>query len=283
MADYYSRGMMPQADASSSGGGGGRGGGGISLGVSSGRSGGSSTSSSRSAGASSSSGESESGSAWSKEQLDRIGQLFPQLLGEYTGYNTQTPYSSLLSEIGGPQSPFPTITRGPIWNENQVQSRVNQMRSGNDLAAGGAVRGLGESTAGRGFGASSPLLQELTSNIGSQNRATNTQGENDLRWNAAQGNAQHRLAAEQADVGRSTAMSQDDLQRRQMALSGRGQDLQYAANRQNALLQALAYYNQPLPFAKSKNKSDSWHASTSESNSSNSSEQGSSNASANWF
>ena len=211
--------------------------------------------------------ESSSGAAWNKDQLDRINQLFPQLLKEYGSYGTAAPFSALLSQIGGPATTFPGITAGPIWGEPAIQARVNAMRAGNDASTAGQVKRLADTTAGRGFGTNSPLYQELTSNLAGMNLATNTQGENDLRWNAAQGNAQHVLEAEKAGLSRANMMSQDDLQRRQLALSGRGQDLQFAANRQNALLEALGYYNQPLPFSKSTSKQRSSGGSSSSSES----------------
>ena len=213
--------------------------------------------------------DSASGAQWSPEQLGRINALYPQLLKDYGSYGTATPFASLLSQIGGPNTEFGKITTGPIWNQNQIQGQVNQMRAGNDAATAGQALKLADSTAGKGFGVNSPLYQELVGNAQGMNRATNTGAENDLRFNAAQGNAQHLLATQQADVQRSGEVSRDDLARRQMALGGRGQDLQYAANRQNALLQALGYYNQPLAFAKSKSsqKSSGGSRSTSESGS----------------
>lgn len=219
---------------------------------------------------------SSSGAAYSPEQLARIQQLFPQLLAEYGSYNTATPFSSLLAQIGGTPTDFPGITTGPIWGEPQIQGRVNAFRAQNDAATAGKGRRLADTTAGRGFGTNSPLYQELMGNLSAQNLSANTLGENDLRWNAAQGNAQHLLSTEQANVGRSAAVSADDLARRQMALSGRGQDLQFAANRQNALLQALNQYNQPLPFSKSSATSKSKGGSVSYSSGQSKSSSGSS-------
>ena len=243
-----------------------------------------------------SSSESASGSAWSPEQLARIASLYPQLLSEYMAYGKQTPFASLLAQIGGAPTPFaanaafPGITTGPIWGENQIQGRVNSVRAQNDAAAASQARKMGESTVGRGFGTSSPLYQELVGNLNAQLLGTNTQAENDLRWGAAQGNATHRLATEQAGVGRATALnaaelarsqaiSEDDLRRRQMTVVGQGQNLQFQANRQNALLQALGYYNQPLPFASSKSSQKSSGGSSQRSSSSSKQRSGSTGSS----
>lgn len=217
---------------------------------------------------------SASGAAWSPDQLARINALYPTLLHDYLSYNNAVPFSNLLKQIGGTPtsfadvSPYPDITIGPIWNDQQIQGRVNASRAQNDLGTAGKARSLAESTAGRGFGNNSPLYQELVGNLYANNLAANTSAENDLRWNAAQGNAQQVLASQQAGVGRATALntanlarsqaiSEDEIRRRQLAVAARAQDQQLKAARQNALLQALGYYNQPLPFANASSSNQS--------------------------
>jgi len=240
--------------------------------------------------------ESKSGTAFSEEALARIQALYPQLLSQYMAFGQQTPFASLLNQIGGAPtpfaavSPFPNITMGPIWNENQIQGRVNASRAMNDATAASQAKQLADTTVGRGFGTSSPLYQELVGNLGAQLLGTNTQAENDLRWGAAQGNAKHRLDTEQAGVGRATALnaaelarsqgiSEDELRRRQLTVMGQGKQLQYEANRQNALLEAMGFYNQPLPFSSSKSSQKSSGGSSSRQSSSSRQKSGSTGSS----
>jgi hypothetical protein len=63
----------------------------------------------------------------------------------------------------------PAIDASPIWGEQQIQGRVNQMRGTNDAATAGRQRQMQQQVAGRGFGSQSPLAQALT-----PSRATRT-------------------------------------------------------------------------------------------------------------
>lgn len=242
-------------------------------------------SSSYSYGEATGSSESESGQFWSPEQLARIGQLYPYLMSQYQSAGQQRPWNELLAQIGGPNQvfaplpEFPTITEGPIWTPQQIQERVNQTMAQSDMGTAGMEQKLINSMTGAtGYGYNSPLLKELTTSMYGRNLADKLSGENNLRWGAAEGNARHLLDSQKAGVARSTAlsdaqlsreqaMSEDELRRRQLAVVGQGQQLQYDASRQNALLQALSYYNQPLSQSKSKSTQKSYNTSGSMSSS----------------
>lgn len=222
-----------------------------------------------------SSSKSTSGSAYSKDALARINRLYPQLQDRYSALagSAAKPFASLLQETGGTPmnfgqtSPFPDVTVGGVWSPQQVDERVNTMRAQGDLGLAGEQRRLRERTAGRGFGSNSPLAQEMAQNMAAQNYAANVQGENDLRFNAADVNAKHLLETQKAAIDRSRQMnaadiarmglaSQDDLRRRELAVSREGQGMQFGANQMNALLEAMGFYNQPLPFSNATSSSN---------------------------
>jgi hypothetical protein len=148
----------------------------------------------------------------------RFNQVSPWLQGQYN-----TPVDIGQSQAG------PAIDASPIWGEGQIQGRVNAMRGANDAATAGKMRGMQQQVAGRGFGSNSPLAQALGAGMQASNLATNTQGENDLRWQAAQGNKQFVLQAQQAQEQEAADRNQEDIQRRQMQ-----------AQRQNAIIAAMA-------------------------------------------
>jgi hypothetical protein len=159
--------------------------------------------------------------------------------------------------IGGHSGKGPPISIGPIWGPQQIDERVNLMRAGNDATAAGQMSQQREDLAGRGFSTvNSPLAMELARRTQAQNMATNTAGENDLRWNAAQGNAQHLLATQSAAQGFFRQMMDEDIRRRQLALQKYGAD----AQRSTALTSALAQMAQPLSSSRSSQTSMSYGA-----------------------
>lgn len=96
------------------------------------------------------------------------------------------------------QQGAPQIGQAPVLTEQQIQERVNQMRARGDLSTAGIVQRMGDQLSGSGFGGNSPLLQQLAAQAQFQNLSTSAAGENDLRYQAALGNAEHLLAAQQA-------------------------------------------------------------------------------------
>ncbi len=218
---------------------------------------------------------SESGQAWSQDQLNRINSLYPGLLKDYQSAKEIDPWSKYLSDVGGtptsfaPVDPYPTITRGGVLTPEQIQSGQNNIWSQALQGAAGQNLNTTAKMAAAGYGgANSPGSLELQGRATGLARAGAANASTQFGLNAAEKNAQQRLAAEQADVGRSTSLnaanlarsqgiSEDDLRRRQVSVGAQGQQMQYNLGRQSALLQALAYYNQPLQYAKSKSSNQS--------------------------
>jgi hypothetical protein len=149
-------------------------------------------------------------------------------------FNTVLPYltnalGNFSSTVGGQSPPSPEITVGPVWNSQQIQQQANAMRARNDQATQSRIQGTQQNMAARGFGNRSPLLAALGAQYQNQNLAANSAGERDLRWNAAQGNAQN---VQQTQVARSNQFAQrqqEDIERRRQALGS-----------QSAMLSALA-------------------------------------------
>lgn len=187
-------------------------------------------------------------------------------------------YLSPIAGIEGPPAPYPAITTGKIWNDQQIQERVNAMRGSEQAGSEGDVRRLRKGLSSRGFGGNSPLYQALAQNRQAQARSSMTSGENDLRWNAAQGNAEHLLRSEQSNLLRSQIMNDDNFRRAQanaaniLTAYNTAHDSRlraYLANiqRGNALLGALSAYLSPLSYSDSR--SDSISISSSNQDSSN--------------
>lgn len=187
-----------------------------------------------------SSGSSQSGYSYTPQQQAWLNALYPQLMTKYAG--AQQP--QLNQAIGGQD----VVTPGPIWNEQQIQNRVNQGGATSDQSLATQQRVLSGTLAGRGFGANSPLYQSLATNMGMQNLAQKQGNENALRWNAAQGNAEHLLKGQ-------TALAQEDVARKELANQVYNTQMQGYTAQQNALLQALYGFNQPRPFSSSKQSS----------------------------
>lgn len=143
-------------------------------------------------------------------------------------------YGSLLNQLRSQVAPTatvqppPQVSTGPVWDQGQIQSRVNAARASNDAATAGQIARMQGSMGARGFGAQSPLAMALQQRMQSENLATNTDAERSLRWDAAKGNAQQVLAGQKA-----ASDSWHQYQQEQIAMA------QIAAQQQNILTQAM--------------------------------------------
>lgn len=163
------------------------------------------------------------GGGYSSSSSRPVAMLDPVQAKDSSSYAAQMPnYESSYSKLWGTSTP--EIDRSAIWNEQQIQARVNQARAQNDQSMSGMMRRTGESLASQGFGSRSPLLASLMQNAFMQNLAANTGAENNLRWEAARGNADQLLASQ-------TAFEKAKLDRAQAAIQQQNQGL--------ALLNAL--------------------------------------------
>jgi len=155
----------------------------------------------------------------------RFDQLFPMFQHSLTALGTPgQPFTA-----GGASGASPEITVGGTLNPQQVQQQVNSQRAANDQATEGRMRQTAGQTAGRGFGANSPLLMALQGQAMGQNLATNTANERETRLGAAQQNSQHVLSTQQAREAQFASRQGEDIARRQPYFQ-----------QSNALLAALA-------------------------------------------
>ncbi len=201
------------------------------------------------------SSSSESGESYSPQQQSWISALYPQLKARFDTSSPQTkmnqPFSAY-SSVGGTPGNFTDIVASDVWSPQQIQAQVNQSRAQTQADAGGQVRQMEQRLSGAGFQSTSALGKELEGGIQGRALAASTGAENDLRYQAAAGNAANRLKGQglqtQVELGRSA----DERARRAMMLAARAQDLETSSADQNALLQAMGYYSRPLQRASSK-------------------------------
>lgn len=126
-------------------------------------------------------------------QQQRFNTVWPWLTGQLGHFLTSNPYT-----IGGSMPQQPHIGANPVYSQQQIQQQVNNTRAQNDTNAASQIRTQQQGLAGRGFGGNSPLAQALSTYTQGQNMATNTNAEQQLRFNSAQANAQQVLAGQQA-------------------------------------------------------------------------------------
>lgn len=207
------------------------------------------------------SSSSESGDFYTPQQNAWISALYPQLAARFGASNPQAAmqrdFSYYHGGVGGAPASFPGVTPSPVWSPEMIQQRVNQMRAQNSTDAGGQLRQTSQRLSGAGFQANSPLYQELAGGIQGRALAASSSGENDLRFQAAQGNASNILKGQQLALDTASASSADERARRAMGLAARAQDIEGLTSQQNALLQALGYYNRPLQKSKSQSQQQS--------------------------
>jgi hypothetical protein len=107
----------------------------------------------------------------------------------------------------------PTISDAPIYSQMDIQNQVNATRAQNDAALASRQAQLSKDMAGKGYGSRSPLAMALNNAMFGQNLAGNTAAEQQLRWNAAQGNAQQVLEAQKAREGQFASRQNEEIER----------------------------------------------------------------------
>lgn len=153
-------------------------------------------------------------------QQDRFNAVFPGLMGQF---NNQS------ERVGGSNAPLPEITVGPVYTPQQTQEQVNKGRATNDQQTQQTQLRTQQELAGKGFGATSPLLAALQSQQGMAGMQANSELERGIRFDTAKDNAQQLLSTQQARQGQWAQNEDADIRRRQVA-----------GQQQNALLAALA-------------------------------------------
>jgi len=122
-------------------------------------------------------------------QKQKWGQIFPLLSG---GLN------AMRQGMPGANIPVPQITAGPTYSDQQIQQQKNLIGSQAQGDIGTQQKQIAQSTAGRGFGANSPLQQALSTEAAGMGRAGERQAQTQAGLTMAQQNAQQKLASQQA-------------------------------------------------------------------------------------
>ncbi len=158
----------------------------------------------------------------------RFDTVFPWVTGQFSALAQQLGQGGQGGgNFGGPQ-----IDASPVYTPEQTQAQVNSMRAGNDQQAQSQTRQAQSGLAGKGFGSQSPLLAALQAQYQGQAQQASTQGENDLRFQAAGANATQRLKGQTAQEQQRASMAQEQNQR-----------LGIQAQQYSALLSALGGLN----------------------------------------
>lgn len=149
-------------------------------------------------------------------------QMIPMLVGNYQ--------SALRNRYGGPQlnsymrnigggGPMRLVSENPIWDQNQIQQRVNAGRATTDSQRDVNIKNQQQMLSNRGFAtANSPLGMAMAEQQRGLAMMGNAKMENDLRWNAAVGNAQHVQQAEMANASNQEANNANNLRARMAAM-----------------------------------------------------------------
>jgi hypothetical protein len=173
------------------------------------------------------------GMAGEAGKQNRFNSVFGYLSSLGNSLMGQGPFGQALTAGGGQVGQQPRIDAGPVWNAQQVQRQVNSARASNDATTASNMRQNRESLAGRGFGGNSPVAAALDSQTRAANLAANADSDRQIRWNAAQGNAQQTLQGQGARENQFASRQQEDIARKTPYVQG------YFGQR-NALLSALA-------------------------------------------
>lgn len=176
-------------------------------------------------------------------QQQRFGQVFPymqDLISRALGGGGSGARGGIsgggFGGYGGGLAGVYNINTNPIWNQQQIQQQVNAAAAQNAGRTATNIRGMQGAMAGRGMGSNSPLSQALAAQYQGQGLAASSDAARNIRWNAAQGNAEHVLKAQNA-----MAQQYSDLRNAQASLQSSAMSAAAARQgSQNQLLAALA-------------------------------------------
>lgn len=148
-------------------------------------------------------------------QQQRFDTVEPYLINALQGFGGTTGSGgSTAAYTGqGQVGTAPQIDATGVYTPAQIQQQVNGTRAQNDQQTAGQVRQTNQKLAGQGYGTNSPLAQALGMGLQSQNLATNTGAEQQLRFNAAGANASQLLQGQQAQEAQFANRQQEDIER----------------------------------------------------------------------
>lgn len=128
--------------------------------------------------------------------------------------------SGSFGAVGGQNTPLPQLPNSFVFNDQQTNQMVNAARAQGDQGAQTQRQQLAGSLSGRGFGQNSPLAMALMQGADSTARMGNADQERQIRFGAADRNAQQALGVGQLATTAWNAFNQADIARRQQQLEG---------------------------------------------------------------
>jgi hypothetical protein len=141
-------------------------------------------------------------------------QVFGQIQNVLKGIND---WRSGYQGRGPVGQPTP-ISSAPVYDENTINQRVNAMRASTDASVAAQNQKVANQMAARGFGTKSPLAMALQRGAFLGGLQGNTAAEENLRWAAAQGNAEHVLNAQKLMEQQRANLNQEDIERGKVSL-----------------------------------------------------------------
>lgn len=144
-------------------------------------------------------------------------------------------FGNFMSRVGGQARLGPQASTGPIWNEDQIQQRVNAARALTDAQRDTTINKTKQSLGQKGYAtANSPLLMQLGEQQRGMAMMANAANENNLRWQSALGNAEYMQKGQIANQQAWANYMNDDRERRRIASAAWMQDRQRAQSAYDA-------------------------------------------------
>lgn len=137
-------------------------------------------------------------------------RLLPTILGGLGGTGSQ---------VGGTIAPQPAFTASPVYTDQQMNQQVNAAVGQNDARTATQQRLLGQSAAGRGFGAASPATAALSRSIDTAGMRENATAEREIPFQAAQANNDSMFRGSQLMQQAWRDREDSDIRRRQQNIS----------------------------------------------------------------
>lgn len=152
-----------------------------------------------------------------QRELDARNNRFNLVYGDMR--NMLGNFNAGFGTVGGQSGDGPRIDARPVWDDQQVNQRVNATRAQNDAAMNSQNNQLRQTLAGRGFGSNSPLLMSSIFGNQARNTAMNADAERETRLGAAQVNAAQMLKGQQAQEAQYSNRMNEDIARRQSQIN----------------------------------------------------------------
>lgn len=144
-----------------------------------------------------------------RDIFNQVSPLLTGLLGQNQGGGL----------VGGANTVQPSISRGPMFSDQQINQQVNAAKSGNAQMAETANQAAAKKTAGQGFGSRSPLLAALQGQTNAARMGADADAERDIRFGAAQKNADQTYRTDQLAEQQWNDLQDADIRRRQSNLN----------------------------------------------------------------